>query len=133
MKRAFLLAALLIAMTVLSGCYRTSFTYTDRGAAAVTEDSQKFFINGLVGPKKPFRADQLCPSGIAGVETYATFGNGCATMCTATIFSPRTVKVTCAAGGAHNFYLDENDNVLAHETITPDGETAVEDFTSDVL
>ena len=133
MKRAFLLAALLIAMTVLSGCYRTSFTYTDRGAAAVTEDSQKFFVNGLVGPKKPFRADQLCPSGIAGVETYATFGNGCIGKCTLGIYAPRTIKVTCSAGGAHNFYLDENDNVLAHETITPDGETAVEDFTSDVL
>ena len=79
------------------------------------------------------RTDQLCPSGVAGVETYATFGNGCIGKCTLGIYAPRTIKVTCSAGGAHNFYLDKNDNVLAHETITPDGETTVEDFTSDAL
>jgi len=133
MKRALMLAALLIAMTALTGCFRTSFTYSDRGAAAVTEDTQKFLVFGLIGPDKPFRADQLCPSGVAGVETYATFGNTCVGACTLNIYTPRTVKVTCAAGGAHNFYLDQENNVLAHETIDASGESVVEDFTSDTL
>lgn len=133
MKRALLLATLLIAMTAFTGCMRTSFTYSDRAAGAVTENKQRYLIGGLVGPDKPFRADQICPSGVAGVETYNTFGNACAGLCTAQIYTPKTVKVTCAAGGAHNFYLDEQDNVLAHENISAEGTAVVEDFTSDVL
>lgn len=134
MKRVLLFATLLIAMTAMTGCFRTSFVYTDRGSASVTEESQKFLVFGLIGPDKPYRADKLCPSGVAGVETYGTFGNMCIGMCTLNIYTPRTVKVTCASGGAHNFYLDENDNVLAHEHIDAEtGQSVVEDFSSDVL
>ncbi len=133
MKRVLLLAALLMAMTALTGCFRTSFTYSDRGASSVTEESQKFLIFGLIGPKKPYRADKLCPSGVAGVETYASFGNMCIGACTANIYTPRMVKVTCAAGGAHNFYLDDTDNVLAHEFVDAAGHSTVQNFESDVL
>lgn len=133
MKRVLLLAVLLMAMTALTGCFRTSFNYNDRGASSVTEESQKFLLFGLVGPKKPYRADKLCPSGVAGVETYATFGNMCIGACTLNIYTPRTVKVTCAAGGAHNFYLDDQDNVVAHEFIDAAGNSSVQDFASDVL
>ena len=127
----FLLACLCVSFS--TGCFRTSFSYKSKNPGTVTEDTQKFLAWGLVGPNEPFRADQLCPSGVAGVETYATFGNGCIGKCTLGIYAPRTIKVTCSAGGAHNFYLDENDNVLAHETVSEDGESTVEDFTSQTL
>lgn len=133
MKRVLLLAAFLMAMTALTGCYRTSFNYSDRGASSVTEESQKFLIGGLIGPKKPYRADKLCPSGVAGVETYSSFGNGCIGACTLNIYTPRMVKVTCAAGGAHNFYLDNADDVLAHEFVDTAGNSTVQNFESDVL
>lgn len=133
MRPALLIAMMLFAMLVTTGCFRTQFTYSDRAPSTVTEESQKFLLFGLVGPKKPYRADKLCPSGVAGVETYATFGNTCIGMCTLNIYVPRTVKVTCAAGGAHNFYLDNQDNVLAHEYVDPNGHSVLEDFSSDVL
>jgi len=133
MKRALLTATLIFAMIAMTGCFRTSFDYTDRAGAQVTEQSQTFLVFGLIGPGKPFRADKLCPGGVAGVETYATFGNMCIGTCTANIYTPRTVKVTCAAGGAHNFYLDNNDQVLAHEFVDANGQSSVEDFSSDVL
>lgn len=133
MKRALLFATLIIGMLAMTGCYRTSFTYPDKSGGQISEQKQNFFIGGLIGPKKPFRADELCPSGVAGVETYATFGNACIGMLCA-IYTPRTVKVTCAAGSAHNFYLDEDDNLLAHEYVDGEsGERVVEDFSSDVL
>ncbi len=133
MKRVLFMATLLVALTALSGCYRTTFMYTDRAGGAVTEKKQAFWLGGLIGPNKPYRADQLCPAGIAGVETYATFGNACINTCSGGIYAPRTVKVTCAAGGAHNFYLDESDQVLGHEYVDESGQTVVEGFQSDVL
>lgn len=113
----FSLLILLLAAFALPGCYRTTFAYNDRVQAQVIEESRNFWLFGLIGPDAPYRADRLCPSGVASVETYASFGNLCLGTITVGIYSPRTVRVACAAGNVHNFYLNEEDEVVAHELV----------------
>ena len=129
MKRVLLLlAVLMLALPALTGCFRSTFSYSDRGAASVTEESQQFLLNGLIGPNVPYRADKLCPGGVSSVEMYQSLGNGCLGILTFAIYTPRTVQVTCAAGGAHNFYIDDQDNVLAHEIVDASGDARVQEL-----
>ena len=111
------LIVVLLAAAILPGCLRTTFAYNDRAQANVTEETRAFWLYGLLGPDAPFRADRLCPSGVASVETYASVGNICLSAITAGIYSPRTIRVACSAGSAHNFYLNEEDEVIAHEFV----------------
>ena len=134
MKKMFLLGALLT-LIPLTGCYKTSFVYTNASPGDVTEESRTFMFFGLSGPDKPYRADKVCAGkGVQSVETFASFGNSCVSCISLQIYTPRTVKVTCASGSAHNFYLDDQDRVVAHELVdSKTGRTVTEDFTSDVL
>lgn len=135
MKKTALLLTLLMAVATLSGCYKTSFAYNNmRPSGDVTEESRTHLLFGLVAPDRAYRADRVCPGGVQSVEYYASFGNMCLSCLTINIYTPRTVKVTCAAGGAHNFYLNEQDQVVAHESIDPvTGQSTVEDFSSSVF
>ena len=134
MKKMLLLSVLL-ALTALTGCVKTSFVYTNASPGDVTEESRTFMFFGLSAPDKPYRADKVCgDKGVQSVETFASIGNTCVSSITIQIYTPRTVKVTCASGSAHNFYLDEQDKVVAHEIVDPKtGQSVTEDFTSDVL
>ena len=132
MKKLFLLLAL-TALVSLSGCMQSSFVYTNATPGDVTEESRGFLFYGLSGPDKPYRADKICGAkGVASVETYASFGNQCIGCLTLAIYTPHTVRVTCGTGTAHNFYLDENERVVAHEVID-NNQSVVEDFTSNVF
>ena len=79
----------------IGACYPTRFS---TGATSGTTHSKwsNFFIFGLAGTAT-VDAAALCPSGIAGVETYASFGQAILHVVTFGLYSPRTVEITCAA------------------------------------
>lgn len=127
----------LIALTASSGCYKTTFMHGDRQPSAdVTEETRTYAFFGMSSPSRPYRADKICPGGVAHVETYTSVGNSFITIIAlgGLIYGASTVKVTCAVGNAHNFYLDAQDRVLAYEATDEDtGKTIVENLTSDAL
>jgi len=135
MKRLALCSAALIALTCLSGCYKSNFVYPSKGATAnVSETKRSYFAYGLVGPKEPFRADRVCgDAGVASVKRYQSFGDSCITAIAlgGLLYGRTTIEVTCGSGTAHNFYLDEQDRVIATETFEKD--VPATDFTSDVF
>ena len=136
MKRAIAALTILAFLVPATGCYRTPLMHNSRPAGDVMEETRGYNFFGLSGPSRPIRADKMCPGGVAGVEFNMTFGDGLLTgvLIAGLIYGARTVKITCAAGSAHNFYLNDQDEVMAHEIVEGDTkETNAEDFTSDVL
>src|SRR5688572_716244 len=92
-----------IAMTlglVLSGCFH-QVVQTGRapGTTVVEKPWTATWLWGIV-PASPIDVTSNCPGGIATVETKQTFMNGLVGALTLGIFTPRDVKVTCAAGTA---------------------------------
>ena len=88
---------LLLGVFLLVGCYRAT---VETGAApseqVVEHCCEASFLAGLVAPK-PVRTDQACINGVSRVETSRTFSNLVFTLLTATLYSPVSVSVTCAA------------------------------------
>lgn len=136
MKRHILLALLLSAAMLATGCFSTTFQYSSKAPAAgePQEAGRAFLIRGLINLNDPLRAYDYCPSGVQSVETVHTFGDMFLGCLTAGIYSPNTVRVTCASGAAHNFYLDENDDVVAHQSVDASGNVLSEELvTNDSL
>jgi Bor protein len=96
MRRAASLALLAVLST---GCYHVTVT-TGRslGTTTIEQPWAQSFIYGLVPPPTVETASK-CPSGVAQVETQMSFLNGLVSGITFGIFTPMTIKVTCAAGG----------------------------------
>ena len=133
MKRSLTGILLLAAVTLVTGCFSTTFSYSNRAPGRTDEVGRTFLIRGLINSNDPLRAYDLCPEGVQSVETVHTFGDqflGCLTI---GIYTPNTVRVTCASGAAHNFYLDENDEVVAQQSFDEDGTLMSESVASDVL
>ncbi len=93
-------AASLVLLSVLStGCYHATIT-TGRPLSTTTIEQPwaLSFIYGLVPPPTVETASK-CPSGVAQVETMQSFLNGLVSGLTFGLFTPMTIKVTCAEGG----------------------------------
>lgn len=133
MKRSIFMVLLLAAVTFVTGCFSTTFSYSDRAPGRTEEVGRTFLIYGLVNSNDPLNAFELCPEGVASVETIHTFGDqflGCLTI---GIYTPNTVRVSCQSGAAHNFYLDESDEVVAQQSYDEAGTLVSETVSSDVL
>jgi hypothetical protein len=90
-------AAILLAMTVLAGCYHvTVVTSTAPTATQVNKEWQNSFVIGLVPPPELNVKDQ-CPNGVAKVETERSFLNGLVGFLTQSIYTPMHTTVTCAS------------------------------------
>lgn len=93
MKRAFLLVGTLI----LLGCYHATI---ETGLPASNETINKpwasCWIYGLVPPSTVAAASQ-CPHGVARVETVHSFLNQLVGALTLGIYTPMSIKVTCAS------------------------------------
>ncbi|MFU8802861.1 MAG: Bor/Iss family lipoprotein [Bradymonadaceae bacterium] len=136
MKSSLLLSALLLLFVVGTvGCYGATFEYPDRQPGQVVDVSRTFYVAGLFdGNKRPVVAHEVCGGPVQSVQTVNTFGNMCLGCVTAQIYTPNTVRVTCAAGAVHNFYLDEDDVVVGHETVDAEsGEVVQREFHSDLI
>ncbi len=85
-------------MLVSSGCYHATIeTGATPSNQVVEQPWAASWIFGFIPPKTVETASQ-CPNGVARVETQLTFLNGLVSALTAGIFTPMTIKVTCAAG-----------------------------------
>lgn len=136
MKRSMMFAALLLLIAVGSvGCMRTTFEYPDRQPGQTVDVSRTFYVFGLIdGNKRPLVAHEVCGGPVQSVQTIHTLGNMCLGCITLNIYTPNTVRITCAAGSVHNFYLDEEDTVVGHEVVDGEtGEVVQREFRSDVI
>lgn len=137
MKNVVLLIALLtMVFGGLLGCRSNVFDYPSRQSdGREVEESRTFFIYGLIdGNDGPIIAHQLCNGPVKSVETVHTIGNICLSCITLQIYTPNTVRITCASGVGHQFYLDENDVAVGHEAIDLEtGEVLESNFQADFI
>lgn len=133
MKRSITGILLLAAVTFLTGCFSTTFSYSNRAPGRTDEVGRTFLIRGVVNSNDPLRAFDLCPEGVSSVETLHTFGDSFLGCLTLQIYTPNTVRVTCQSGAAHNFYLDAEDEVVAQQSFDENGTLMSESVASDVL
>jgi hypothetical protein len=94
---------LLCAVALAGGaCYHAT---VETGATPATQTVEKgwasSWIYGLVPPSTVETASR-CPGGVARIETQVSFGNQLVSFLTLGIYTPMSIKVTCAAraGGA---------------------------------
>lgn len=86
-----------MALLLTSACYHAT---VETGAApsdqVVERCCEAAFLGGLV-PPKTVRSVAACPAGVAKVETSRSFSNLVFTALTAGLYSPMSVRITCAA------------------------------------
>jgi len=91
------LSAILVA--AFGGCYHATI---DTGAPpspqTIDEGWASSWVFGLVPPKAVETASR-CPDGVAKVETQLSFLNQLVGFLTFGIYTPMSIKVTCAAAG----------------------------------
>ena len=87
----------LVCLLVTAGCHHATI---ETGASPSTETFEKAWasgwIYGLVPPSTVSTA-QKCTNGVARVETQLSFANQLVSFLTLGIYSPMSIKVTCAA------------------------------------
>jgi len=106
--------AALAGMFALTACYHQ---VVDTGLAPGTKTIDKpwtaTWLWGLV-PATPLDVRRECTTGVAFVDTQMTVPNGLVSFITLGIYTPRSVKVTCASGtastGAERIDVGTSDN-----------------------
>ena len=98
MRRILSLFALMV--LVLPACYRATVnTGRPMSSTVVNKPFQPSFVYGLVPPPTLNVASE-CPNGVAQVETVHSFVEGLVASLTFGLFTPMTIKVTCAGTGS---------------------------------
>lgn len=90
----------LILVGPVAACYHATIN-TDLQPSSTTIDQQwaSGWVFGLVSPKTVETASK-CTNGVARVETVQSFANGLVGFLTFGIYTPMTIKVTCATSGS---------------------------------
>lgn len=99
MRMKYVLPVLLASCLLFTGCYQARMTTSKEPSNTVVEKKwATSFLYGLV----PARIDvtQECPNGIAAAERKMSFPNMLVSTLTFNIYSPQSVRVTCAADGS---------------------------------
>ena len=97
-RRRWCSTALLALVT--SACFHQVVqTGRSPGTMVVEKPWVSTWLWGLVAAQ-PIDVRQQCPSGTAVIETQTSFMNGLAGAVTLGIWTPQTVRVTCASGSA---------------------------------
>ena len=90
-----LLATLVLFST---GCYRATIeTGASPSAQVIEKPWASGWILGLVPPSTVETA-QRCPNGVAKIETQLSFANQLVNFLTGGIYTPMSIRVTCAQG-----------------------------------
>jgi len=91
---------LAVVCLIASACYH-QVVQTGRtpGTTVIDRPWTATWIFGLV-PATPIDVTQQCRTGVATVETQRSFANGLVGLLTLGIYTPVSVKVTCASGSA---------------------------------
>lgn len=99
MQMALVVLGLAVAAT---GCATHTINYknpTAQVGGPSQSAKQSFFLWGLVGGKE-VNLDQMCPAGVAQIKSQTSVGDQIFSILTGGIYSPMSVDVQCAAGGA---------------------------------
>lgn len=83
---------------LLSGCATVTATPDGQPKLSSTpnyEQTQDFFIGGLVPEKQVVNTQEVCPNGVRQLQTQTTFVNGLLRVITFNIYAPRTARVWC--------------------------------------
>ena len=81
-----------------TGCYHATIeTGATPSAQVIEKPFASGWIYGLV-PPSTVQAAQQCPNGVAKVETRLSFTNQLVSALTGGIYTPMSIKVTCAQG-----------------------------------
>ncbi len=87
------------ALLVLAACYHATIdTGLPPSPQTVEKPWASGWLFGLVAPK-PVETMAQCPSGVSKVETQLSFVNMLVGQLTLGIYTPMSIKVTCAASG----------------------------------
>lgn len=93
---------LIFALSLTTACYHQVVqTGATPGARVVEHPWTATYLFGLV-PAAEISTVAECPSGVAVIETQQTFLNGLVGALTLGIYTPQTVRITCAAGSDAN-------------------------------
>lgn len=87
---------------VATGCATHTINYknpTAQAGGATQSVKQSFFLWGLVGGSE-VDLDKVCPTGVKQIQSKTGVGDQLFTIITGGIYSPMSVDVECAAGGA---------------------------------
>ena len=115
--------ALMLSLVAATGCYHQVIRSGKApGTKVVEKPWTATWLWGLV-PATPIDVTSQCQSGVAIVETQQSFVNGLVGGLTLGIYTPRTVKVTCASGsalapGLKEFFVAHGASVEARESLT---------------
>ncbi|MCZ6915454.1 MAG: Bor family protein [Gemmatimonadetes bacterium] len=94
------LGALTVLAVAGAGCYHATIETGLPPSDRTLEDAwAPAWIGGLVSPKTVETAER-CPDGVAKVETQLSFLNQLVSVLTIGIYTPMSIKVTCAARSA---------------------------------
>jgi len=97
MKRLITTAVVAFAVLV-SGCATVTATPDGQPKLATTpnyEQTQHFFIGGLLPQKNIVDTQVVCPSGVRQLQAQTTFANGFFRVVTFNWYAPRTARVWC--------------------------------------
>ena len=87
---------LLLLTLALAGCNAHKVTYdTTLPRGQVHSEWTGHYLGGLVGHPEVY-VRKLCPAGAAKIETFRSVGNGLIGALTLGIYTPRTIRITCA-------------------------------------
>lgn len=101
--RGLLLVAVAVA---LCGCYHATIeTSLEQSLRVIDDPWADSWVFGLVSPSTVETAEK-CPDGVAKIETKLSFLNQLVGMLTIGIYTPMSIKVTCAAGRGGSASLD---------------------------
>ncbi len=111
-------AALVLAVVFLSGCHNTSYV-TRAAPGQIHSETAHYFLFGLIG-SNVYDVRKVCPQGVTAIHSRHSFVDMFLGSLTAGIWSPTTVTIVCAAGGADAglparvvLALDAEDRVIA--------------------
>src|SRR5262249_42758095 len=89
-----------VVVSLSAGCYHaTVVTGATPGSEKIEKDWAASFVAGLVAPDT-VESQSQCSAGVARVETVHSFLNSLVGIVTLAIYTPMSIEVTCAAGGA---------------------------------
>src|SRR5690606_24645778 len=90
---------LLLSLLLTAGCYhQVVHTGATAGPRIIEHPWTATYLFGLI-PAAEISTVAQCPNGVAVIETQQTFLNGLVGVVTLGIYTPQTVRITCAAGG----------------------------------
>ncbi len=111
--------AVVASLVALAGCYHATI---DTGLTPSTTVIDKSWASGWLWglvPPSAIETAKKCPQGVAKVETQHSFLNQLVSALTGGIYSPMSIKVTCAQSG-HASAAPGASEIVVPPSATPD-------------